>query len=713
MATWYYMHNQRDRIGPLDDEAAQSAVQAGQILPNTFVFKIGDSEWKKASDHPELYSSTATINTSLTDLPWSVALVNENDGQWGCGIRFSGASPDEIQHISQLMRLYASTKSKYLPQLSVSSDGVTANFLFPPLPSVPQLMQSIVPLSNEDTAVLRQALIGAAEELHRHQLGLWMVDKRLLFRAGEDYRIVPTFWLPAFASRQGIVSGAAPEWRDAGSQPQADIYTIAYVCYEVVTAKEYDPISSPLPGDAVPSAHVWDQVVDQALRKAPGRRPVSLTTWLPPTVQPAISEADPSSYKTIDDNNLDEQDDEAAADNESAQGNAHGYKSPFRLKVKRNKKYLGVFAIVMVLALFGGFVLKFVNSSIISPGYKRGFGSTILSYAPRSYENSKWRVVWNTNGLPHNTFPLLLRITGWDRDNVAIATRSQGINLFVWKRAGEWVVNSFGERTVSGTDSNIIFEDRDKLFYASSDDGLHRITSTRRDMFSCEGWKTGNWIKHFGNYDSDCLAINCGLRQFHFQSGTLEAWDEGEQRKFILNQDNTYADKGNFDGNDSKYIYHMQSPKRGTLVGIMEHRSQAKICIFNNSRWYLSHVIDNWQTGYHAQGSIQSLWVLDEDILVVGTVRGVKIIQNGRLSQPIVNIAGYDPSLPVVAVWGRDLSHYYFMDNKGNILCFDGGLSRIIMRGPDLPKGIVLRDAWVSPEGCIYAITDDEVYFLE
>jgi hypothetical protein len=53
------------------------------------------------------------------------------------------------------------------------------------------------------------------------------------------------------------------------------------------------------------------------------------------------------------------------------------------------------------------------------------------------------------------------------------------------------------------------------------------------------------------------------------------------------------------------------------------------------------------------------------------------------------------------------------MDAKGNVVGFDGQEFRIKMRGPELERDVTFVDAWVAPNGDVFAVTEDEVYKLE
>ena len=59
------------------------------------------------------------------------------------------------------------------------------------------------------------------------------------------------------------------------------------------------------------------------------------------------------------------------------------------------------------------------------------------------------------------------------------------------------------------------------------------------------------------------------------------------------------------------------------------------------------------------------------------------------------------------------MNKFWLMDTKGNVAQFINGQVRGVVRGPQLDEDIRFQDAWVSPEGVVYAVTKEEVYRLD
>ncbi len=57
MAAWYFMSNDRQRAGPLDDHQIQGMIAAGRIEPETMMWRAGFAGWVPASTVPELWTN--------------------------------------------------------------------------------------------------------------------------------------------------------------------------------------------------------------------------------------------------------------------------------------------------------------------------------------------------------------------------------------------------------------------------------------------------------------------------------------------------------------------------------------------------------------------------------------------------------------------------------------------------------------------------------
>ncbi len=373
MATWYYMANQTDRIGPLDDSGMAAVINSGAIIHTTYVFKAGETEWKRASDYPELFMKTAEAQPAIADtstgnnlLPWTVRPINGTDGSWGVELDFSGLNADEGQKALQLIQMYHNASlSKQFPRIASGSHRQAISFFFHSVSEKPNNLFSLAPLDGEKVTVLRSVLAGMANELHAKQLGLWLVDPRLAFHADGQYHVVPSFWMPAFAARSVSYKGLAPEWRDNGSQAKVDIYAIACACFQALTGEQHDPDAKRLPGEIIPETAAWDIALACALRDDPSRRPKDLASWLAEQPQSnheqmQIQQTKPRIEQPIAVTKVNKQPEEQTQRKESIR-KSKVVRPAKKAKKQRSKKRRGIVKAFVVIALLGiaGFIGNF------------------------------------------------------------------------------------------------------------------------------------------------------------------------------------------------------------------------------------------------------------------------------------------------------------------------------------------------------------------
>ena len=66
MAAWYFMTNDRQRAGPLDDHQIQGMIAAGRIEPQTMMWRAGFAGWVPASTVPELWANAGSYRLPST-----------------------------------------------------------------------------------------------------------------------------------------------------------------------------------------------------------------------------------------------------------------------------------------------------------------------------------------------------------------------------------------------------------------------------------------------------------------------------------------------------------------------------------------------------------------------------------------------------------------------------------------------------------------------
>lgn len=301
MATWYYSPDGTKQVGPIDDASMAIAIRNGVIKPEHLVFKIGGDEWKRVVDFPELappaddkspfenespFEDAATAASAMAgaesrdEYPWTVRVVQSENNTWAAEITFVDATDAEMQAIQELAGMYIDITFGGLPRIFAGERSNQLLFNLANLATVPEPALSGSPASDEVVLALRDDLVHTAKILHANRLGYWAFDERLAWRVPEGFKLVPPFWLPAFAARRGKYPNTAPEWSDGPNvQPLADVYVIACACFLAATGQNFDPSQNLLPGAVHPPAASLDGVLAPALQEKPSRRPEDPAAW--------------------------------------------------------------------------------------------------------------------------------------------------------------------------------------------------------------------------------------------------------------------------------------------------------------------------------------------------------------------------------------------------------------------------------------------------
>jgi hypothetical protein len=69
-------------------------------------------------------------------------------------------------------------------------------------------------------------------------------------------------------------------------------------------------------------------------------------------------------------------------------------------------------------------------------------------------------------------------------------------------------------------------------------------------------------------------------------------------------------------------------------------------------------------------------------------------------------------SMDLFRVWGNNIDKLWTMDTNGTVWEKSGNDWRVVVRGLRR-ENVTFRDAWVSPTGTVFAITDNKLYQLK
>ena len=329
--------------------------------------------------------------------------------------------------------------------------------------------------------------------------------------------------------------------------------------------------------------------------------------------------------------------------------------------------------------------------------YQRGTGSYVVRYTDRSYDTAQWKMVWSTENA--EGVGGLDSIGGWDKENLAVLPDwgKRG----VVRRDGNWFVQDFPDDSLH----NLYYKD-EKTFYII----VHR-----------DGFGLGNCVRfNLSSYsvvDSRSTFSFCQLDKDYFQlfvphihvnsiviGERLDELSNGKTSRVIDDEKRAWIWKDN----NTNIKTHV-----GTLGRALFHSfANGNALAYNDGRMY-QYRGGLWYEHYEVYvDQANDLWVIDEEnFILVGN--GISRFREGKEDHPTVSALGELSNRGTyLAVWGVDMDKFWVLDRKGNVAQFDKSGSRVAVRGPKLDRDYFV-DAWVSPEGVVYAITSEEVYRLD
>jgi hypothetical protein len=146
----------------------------------------------------------------------------------------------------------------------------------------------------------------------------------------------------------------------------------------------------------------------------------------------------------------------------------------------------------------------------------------------------------------------------------------------------------------------------------------------------------------------------------------------------------------------------------------IDRRWGGRLVKYRDGAWVM---IDEIPISGKETRSLTAAWMSKDDqgkVFVVfgGTATAILYRQGaGVMRYPIGTASGASLAKPI-AIWGESLKKFYLMDASGSIWERSNDRWRPIVRGLASEK-VNFNDAWVSPQGGIYAVTNDSLYQLE
>ena len=583
---------------------------------------------------------------------WSVKTGKLRDNEWGTNIEFTSIDDAQWNTIVNLAKDYSKIRFRNCPTAYILESSHKIQFRFGPTANKPILVVESKNISPLECEFYRGRLIECAEAFHDHSLGFWLLDRQLIWKVDGTLLFIPAFWLPAFGIMKTPQTGMPPEFVGCPlllPSPPGDIYAIASFCFRALTDKEFDSGNPALPSDIRPELK---NDWDSILDPALRKTPTRRPASFEMWKKPATDMKPEPSQK------------------------------PDRRKIIK--------AIAVLFVLLVGWY-------IFVPGlYQRGTGSYVVRYANRSYDRAKWEQVWSTENDVQ-----LYNIGGWDAKNVAV-----GGSTGVVQRNGHWQVQNTAFSKPYYTDA--------KTFYA-----FNSNRPTRLCRFDYAGnqvkseFRTCNAGFSFCQLDRNdfqfwgLLAAYTGTFLYAYINGEFSEVTEDEKKIHIWKDDKTYEEDNIAIGLEPYHSY-------GNGKALAFQPGNNRVVRYRNGKWY-EHLETTHETDDYG---CSHLWAINENNFVLVSHGGAGgMITQFRQGKEFERSTNWPfNGLPIsgfLAVWGVSINKFWVLDNLGNVAQFDNENVRRLISGPKLPTGVYFRDAWVSPEGVIYAITEKEVYRLD
>ena len=333
------------------------------------------------------------------------------------------------------------------------------------------------------------------------------------------------------------------------------------------------------------------------------------------------------------------------------------------------------------------------------------------NYPHRSYAKVKWSKIYGVDQL----LPVratLQRITGWDRNDLAITGTIENQQLLILLQNGEWKVNKLeGPGAILASQ----FASRERLVF---------LRFARRGAVDLVTWDNGayQWLGNVPPRSSLwALApdVFCGMQDrgvyWEYSGNSVQQFDRTSRDSFILREKDAVAQIAS--GNRSPEPMAIINVRDVTRVGDRKaiglwNVPQGKCAVvrYYDDRWYLVNEV----AGFTWNNVPNKAWFLDENNFVaIGSDKVVRCV-NGKVEFQALSIGAQEYTAKgLAAVWGHDISNYWVADLRGNVFGFDGAQWKLIAHGPELKPGQKFEAFWTAANGSVIAVTANEVYVFE
>jgi hypothetical protein len=350
-------------------------------------------------------------------------------------------------------------------------------------------------------------------------------------------------------------------------------------------------------------------------------------------------------------------------------------------------------------------VVAYINWN--KPGYRRGFGDTILVYKNRSYEGAVWKEV-EVSKLA-DMRPQLNFVIGWEDDDYWVGTKG---GIFRYKN-GTWTNPSQNGST--GGHPRLL--DRNSLLFGSYDahlireDGVQKLDGEAGGAFYADHGLL-YLINNRGHAREHHRVAFTNLKSLGNKSTKYQTITHGD-KEFYIHKDNNTVSGGAYDilGQSIKYEYTI-----GALNNVVQIAPEK--CIgTTNGNGYGDKFLAEFRNGIWYEVTklpwlSRAMWIdcsgtAPKNAVMVGNRGRVIIYQfdGGKREMEVPTPQGGTTSMELICVWGNSIDKLWTMDSNGTVWEKSGNDWRVVVRGLR-SEDIEFKDVWVSPTGTIYAVTD-------
>jgi hypothetical protein len=577
-----------------------------------------------------------------------------------------------------------------------------------------------VPRSSREVRSVLEQLAGPLEALHAARLGAFDLSPQRVYVDPSLSRcvIVPSPWLAAAEISASAARGPfiAPEVGDGTAEVEpirADVYALGALTWYLLTG-DPPPNGITLLSEVRPALSAWDELIDGCCRSRVARRfatirsviaalpPVPGTPTDPPAAGTRVDLVAPALTKSIDETLARTRTPDPVVPTPPSR--------PFSIRLA----LLGTAALALVVMV--GY-LAFSGGGLVRADYERGFAGTVVRYADGGYEGTSWKKLYaaaNLGNLPvvgQRTVELQ-RITGVDEQNLWIADK-KGVVFRLTD--GHWQI--VANRPDASDPLVWLIDDQTLLmgggYYAQ--DHIYLVEPGGVRSVAYEGrlqpLRANQTVTPIA---SGLSYVHTYRETYKLLEGRLTLSTPGTKKdSLVVDTDGAPVNIANSPMTPNLFRYSATFSPGETYAVWMHKAFGARLVKYRDGAWVMLEEIGLARS---AIDTFTAAWISRDDeggvFIVFGGVGAAVLYQQGRgvMHYPI-NTATAASRMKLIAVWGAGPKRFWVMDESGSVWERSDDHWRQVIGGL-FDEKINFKDAWVSPNGVVFAVSNDALYRL-